>query len=97
MWSSAMSGPPSADVLGCQVVSASASPWTAKYTLSSFWLLHITPILFPPKATTAEMSSAEVVVPETGSTKGVPQLVSLPVVRLTYTCRGLPWVQVAQS
>jgi hypothetical protein len=46
-------------------------------------LLHITPILFLPYATTAEMSSGAGLAPEVGMTKGVPHELSLPAVALT--------------
>ena len=55
----------------------------------------MTPILPGPKAITEEMSSAATEVPLTAGTNGVPQVRSLPIVRLTQTWP--PCVQVAHS
>ena len=79
-----------------QVVSGWPSMWTANMSASGvpFWLLHMTPILSPPKAISVEMSSVPTVV-EPGMTKGVPHAVSLVVVRLTQILP--PCSQVAHS
>src|SRR4051794_32253806 len=82
MWSSAVFGPWIAVWDPDHFESGSRSEWVAKYIASSTWLLHIPPIC-PLNEMTAEMSSGETVVPFTLGTKGVPQAVSPPVVRLT--------------
>lgn len=45
--------------LATQLEWAAPSRWYAKYIAESFWLLHMTPILFPANATSDEMSSVE--------------------------------------
>src|SRR6266540_5721094 len=68
-----------------------------KTSFAAFWSLHRTPILFPPKAITEEMSSPLTVVDEI--TNGVPQLASLQagVHRVRLTQIVPPCCQVAQS
>ena len=83
MWSSAISGPLLAVSVGFHVVSGCPSWWTAKLTVCVSSLLHMTPILLPPNAITPEVSSTVTLDPLAGSTNGVPQLLSSPLVRLT--------------
>src|SRR5439155_3176038 len=60
------------------------SMWTAQYMVWSIWLLHMTPTLLLPYATTAEMSSGAGLEPETGRMNGVPHVASLaPMLLLT--------------
>ena len=86
MWSSAVFEPWMAVRAADQLVSGCPSSWTANH-MASFdvdWLLHITPILSPWKAMTAELSSTVTSVAVTGSWNGVPQTWSSPpTVRLT--------------
>ena len=96
-WSSVLSGPPYAVSVALQVVSDCPSTWKAKWNAWSTWLLQSTPILLPPNAMIDEMSSISTlpVEPEEGRTNGVPQVRSLPVVRLMKI--WLSCAQLAQS
>jgi hypothetical protein len=78
-WSSACLSPRTAG-LTRHVPRAVPSSWTAQYTVPSSWLLHRMPIRFRPKATTEEMSSGDTVLPATGSTNGLPHVLSPPTV-----------------
>src|SRR6185369_11933997 len=96
MWSSAMPAPPTAIRRSAHVVGAAPSLWMAKYIAESTWLLHITPIRSPRKATTEEMSSgSRLLAPARGSTNGVPQDASFPFVAFTKTFE--PCAQVAHK
>jgi hypothetical protein len=95
MWSSAMLAPDTATSALLQVVSFDwASWWNANFIWSSLWSLHMIPMRSPPKDTTLETSSVVRPVPP-GRAKGVPQVLSPLVVRLTKTCEA--WVQVAHN
>jgi hypothetical protein len=66
------------------------------------WLLHRTPIRFPPNATSVEMSSTATVAfvpPVVGMVNGVPHVVPLPVPLFVMTVPVVPLtlVQVAQT
>src|ERR671924_2411501 len=96
MWSSASFGPASAASTD-QTLSGAPSSCTAKKSVAVFWSLHMTPILFPPKAISEEMSSVLTFVEEIAN--GAPQAASLhaglQTVALTQT--RPPCTHVAQS
>src|ERR687892_2434057 len=74
MWSSESPVPDWA-VSSVQTLSAWPSGWIANPNVQSSWLLHISPIRFPPKAISEEMSSDFTAA--VGSENAVPQLASL--------------------
>ena len=95
-WSSATPLPDTAVSGAAQVVSAWPSVWMTNWSASGlpFWLLYMTPSLFPPNAMSVEMSSLPTVA-EPGRMNGVPHVSSLPVVRFTQI--RPPCSQVAHS
>ena len=94
MWSSALPEPDVTASLALHVVSGSPSRWVVKYMCELLWLLHITPILFPPNQIRDETSSLLSPVPVIAGTMGTLHARSLPTVCATVSF--LAWVQVAQ-